>query len=105
MLRAAGSARISASSTANSFAESSQRSSVPGGGPAERVELDAGGSEDAGLSGGPASGERADPQDQLGEVERLGEVVVGAEPEPARPAPRGVGRGEHEHHGRVLAAR
>jgi hypothetical protein len=50
------------------------------------------------------SGQCPEPEDQLGEVERFGQVVVGAEPEAAHPVGGGVGRGEHEHHGRVIAA-
>ena len=36
-------------------------------------------------------------------MERFGQVVIRAEPEPADPIRRGIGRSEHEHHGRVIA--
>src|SRR5437879_5925030 len=38
------------------------------------------------------------PQDQLGEVEGLAQIVVGAELEAAYPVVDGGGGGEHEHH-------
>ena len=67
------------------------------------VELDPGGAEDPGLGGGPAAGESADAEHELGEMEWLWEVVVGSEAEAADALRRGAGCGEHEHHGRVLA--
>ena len=36
-------------------------------------------------------------------MERFGQVVIRAEPEPAHPIRGGFGRREHEHHGRVIA--
>jgi hypothetical protein len=40
----------------------------------------------------------SDAQHELGEVEGLGEVVVGAEPEATDPFPGGAGGGQHEDH-------
>ena len=48
-------------------------------------------------SGVAAAGERADAGDELGEGERLGQVVVGAEAEPVDTVFDRVGRGQHEH--------
>ena len=62
------------------------------------VEFYACGAEDPGLGGGLAAGQGADAQDELGEVEGLGEVVVGAEVKSADPVLRGAGRGQHEDH-------
>ena len=45
-----------------------------------------------------------DPGDQLAEVERLDQVVVGAGVEPLDPIRRGVPRGEHQHRGRAVVA-
>ena len=45
--------------------------------------------------GAPAV-ERSEPEHELSEFERLGEVVVGAEPEPGGLVVEPVGRGEHE---------
>ena len=50
--------------------------------------------------GGPVVGapaiERSETEHELSELERLGEVVVGAEPEPGGLVVEPVGRGEHE---------
>ena len=78
---------------------------VAGGGAAERVELDAGRAQRPGARGGPAAGQRADAQDQLGEVERLGEVVVGAQRQAADPVAGRAGGGQHQHHRRGRPAR
>jgi hypothetical protein len=59
----------------------------------ERVELDPGRPEDAGLGGWPAAGEGADAEHEFGEMEWLREVVVGAEAEAADALRRGVGGG------------
>ncbi len=47
--------------------------------------------------GGTAPAERAQPGHQLGKLERLGEVVVGAELEPRHLVVEATGRGEHQH--------
>src|ERR1022692_1942562 len=52
--------------------------------------------------GGLAAGQSAYSQDQLGEMERLGKVVIGAEAETADPVRGGVCGGEHEDHGRLV---
>ena len=44
-----------------------------------------------------ATGERADARDELGERERLDEVVVGARVERGDARLDGIARGEHEH--------
>ena len=62
-----------------------QAMSVAGRGPRRGVELDPGCAEDAGSGGGLAAGEGADAQHELGEVEWLGEVVIGAEAQAADP--------------------
>ena len=59
--------------------------SVAGHGAALGVEFDACGAEDSRAGGGLAAGESAYPEDQLREVEGLGEVVVGTEAEAADP--------------------
>ena len=43
--------------------------------------------------------ERPQPHDELPKLERFGEVVVGAEPEPGSLVVDPVGRGEHEDRG------
>ena len=48
--------------------------------------------------------ERADAGEQLAEVERLDEVVVGAGVEAADPVGRGVPGGQHEQRGRAAVA-
>ena len=45
--------------------------------------------------------QRADPRDQLGEVERLGEVVVGADAETLDAILERPGRGQHQHPARA----
>ena len=97
-LRTAGCARIRASSTANSLAERSRRRP-------SRVAVWCKGSSSIpaarktpGLGGGPAAGEGADAEHELGKMERLCEVVVGPEDEAADALCRGAGRSEHEHH-------
>src|SRR6202034_1801644 len=57
----------------------------------------------AGPGGGLAAGQGADAEHELGEVEGFGQVVVGAEAEPADPVVAGAGGGEHEGHGRPVA--
>ena len=74
---------------------------VAGDGAAQRVELDPGGAQDAGPGGGLAAGQGADAQHEFGEVEGLGQVVVGAEAEAGDPVGGGAGGGEHEHHDRL----
>jgi hypothetical protein len=64
----------------------------------QRIELDAGRAQRPGPRGGAAPGERADAQDQLGEVEGLGQVVVGAQDQAADPVGGLAGRGEHQDH-------
>ena len=44
-----------------------------------------------------AAGERPDAGDELAEVKRLGEIVIGAEPEPFDPVLDRVGGGQHQH--------
>ena len=64
-------------------------SSVAGGGVVQGVEFDPGRPEDSGLGCGPAAGESADAEHELGEMERLWEVVVGSEGEAADALRRG----------------
>ncbi len=64
-------ARIRASRTRELLGREVEPSSVAGGGVVEGVELDSGCPEDSGLGGGPAAGECADAEHELGEVERL----------------------------------
>ena len=71
-------------------------SAVAGGSASERVEFDACGCEGALSGGGFAACERSDAQDELGEVEGLGEVVVGAEREPGDPLEGRAGGGQHQ---------
>lgn len=85
-------------------------SSVAGDSAGERVEFDAGGVERPrlgrwrGWAAGFAARERADAQDEFGEVERLGELIIGAEREPGQAIVGGAGGGQHQDHCRVLAA-
>jgi hypothetical protein len=58
---------------------------VAGRDPRCGVELDTGHAHDAGSRGGLPPGERVDAQHELGEMERFGEVVVGAEAQAADP--------------------
>ena len=44
-----------------------------------------------------AASERPDPRDELAEVNRPGQIVVGAETEPFDPVLDGVGGGQHQH--------
>ena len=101
--RKAGLARSSASSTPNSLTDRSScrpsrvtvrrtgSSSIPA---ARRVRARA---------RRLAPGQRADAQHELGEVERLGQVVVGAQAQAADPVPGRAGRGQHQHHDPVVA--
>jgi len=60
------------------------------------VQPDAGALQDR-RGGGPGSPAQClDPRHQLGELERLGEVVIGAEPKPRHPLGNGGGSGEHQ---------
>ena len=52
---------------------------------------------------GSAAVERADTQDELGEVKRLGQVVVGAKREPLDAIVGGAGGGEHQDHRGIFA--
>jgi hypothetical protein len=45
----------------------------------DRVKLDVSGAQQACRGAGPATGERPDAEHEFGEVERLCEVVIGAE--------------------------
>ena len=58
----------------------------------------------AATGGGSAAGERADAQDEFGEVKRFGEVVVSAEREPFDAVLGAAGGGEHQDHRRMFAA-
>ncbi len=53
------------------------------------------------MGGRFAAGERADAQDEFGEVEGLRQVIVGAEREPGDTVCGGAGGGEHKDHCRV----
>jgi hypothetical protein len=97
-LSAPGLALRRASSRANSFGRQIERSRVTGCGAGERVELDSRCGECAVLRGGSAAGERPDSEDELGEVEGFGEVVVGAEREPGNPVGRRASGSEHQDH-------
>src|ERR1039457_6749201 len=77
--------------------------SVSGYLPAEGVELDARRAQDAGMRGGLAPGQAADPEDELWEVERLGQVVIGPEAEAGHPVLWGMSGGQHEDHRRIGA--
>ena len=64
------------------------------GGMAQGIEFDAGRAEDTGPGRGLAAGQSADPEDQFGEVEGLGQVVVRAEAEAADAVVGRAGRGQ-----------
>jgi hypothetical protein len=65
--------------------------------PRRGVELQVADPKDRGALGGPAAHERAQARQQLGERERLGQVVVGAGVEPRDPVGHRVARREHEN--------
>jgi hypothetical protein len=67
--------------------------------PLEPVHLEIFEAQNAGRAGPPAAGERVHPGYQLVEIERLGEVVVGAGVEPAHDIRSGIAPGEHEDRG------
>src|SRR5581483_5869324 len=56
-------------------------SSLAVSGACDGVEFDSGRAQGSPLGGGFATGKRADPEHEFREVERLGKVVVGTEPE------------------------
>ena len=98
VLRKAGLARRSASRTANSLTDRS--SGCP-----SRVTVRRSGSSSIPSArrslaprGRLAPGQGADAQHELGEVERLGEIVVGAQAQAGHAVAGRAGRGEHEHH-------
>jgi hypothetical protein len=64
--------------------------------PRRGVELQVPDPKDRGSLGGPAPHERAQARQQLGERERLGQVVVGAGVEPRDPVGHRVARRKHE---------
>jgi hypothetical protein len=74
---------------------------VAGDGAAERVEFYPGRAQDARPGVGLAAGQGADPQHEFGDVEGLGQVVVGAQGQAGDPVAGGAGGGEHEDHDRV----
>src|SRR5271166_4582932 len=74
---------------------------IPARGSPDRVELDRGRAQYAPASGGLPPSEGLDPQDQLGEMERLREVVVGAEAESADAVAGLAGRRQHQDHDSV----
>ena len=86
----------SASSTPNSFGREAEVRAAARGGVARRVELD------VAARAAPAAGprrrgaERVHARDELGEAERLAEVVVGAEREPVDELVGRAGRGQHQ---------
>src|SRR3954463_3155853 len=93
----------SASRTPNSFGVRSRIAPArraprrPGTSPrAPGIELEVAVAQDRRPRAAGAAREGADARDELGPVERLGEVVVGAEGEPVDEVVRGVGGGEHE---------
>ena len=65
--------------------------------PAGGVEPDVAPDQDRRAGGLVASGERVDPRDELGEGERLGQIVVGAEAEAVDPVLDRARRGQYEH--------
>ncbi len=50
-----------------------------------------------------AADQRVHPRDQLGQIERLGEVIVGAAFEPPHPCLEFIARGQHQHRGEDAA--
>ena len=56
--------------------------------------------ESGGQRGGGAPAQGPDAGHQLGEIKRLGQVVIGAQVEALDPFPDRPGRGEHQHPGR-----
>ena len=73
-----------------------QRPPAPGGGAPGGVQAQVAVAQDRGRRGAGAAGQGLDAGDQLGEVERLGQVVVGPEAEPLHPVLDRPGRGEHQ---------
>src|SRR5487761_1324178 len=63
------------------------------------VERDVTAAQGGGQRRGATAAESADAGRELGEVEWLGQVVVGAEPESVDPFGDGAGRGQHQHPG------
>jgi len=55
--------------------------------------------EAGGQRGGGASAQGPDAGDQLGEIKRLGQVIICAQPEALDPVPDRPRRGEHQHPG------
>src|SRR5690606_38943119 len=64
---------------------------------AGRVELDVPGPQHRGRGGGGPAAERPHPGDELGEGERFGQVVVGAQGQTLDPVVDAGRGGEHEH--------
>ena len=75
---------------------------IAGGRAPQRVKLDPGRAQDPAPGGRLAAREGADARDQLGEMERLGQVIVGTQAQAADPLPGRAGRGQHEHHDPVV---
>ncbi len=71
--------------------------------PPERVKLDPGRPQGTGSPGWLPAGQRAHAQYKLGEMERLGQVIVGAEAQARHPVAWLSGRGEHQDHGPLVA--
>ena len=95
---------ISASSTANSRAESSTARAPEAHAPRRRVELSAPHAI-SGAAGRPGAASRAHAREQLVEVERLHQIVVGAAVEAGDAVGHRVARGDDEHRQRLLPAR
>ena len=74
-----------------------QRPTAPAGRVTGRVQLEVTHDEHRGGGGRLTSQQRTHPSQQLGEGERLDEVVVGAVVEPGHPVLEGVAGGEHQH--------
>jgi len=69
----------------------------------EGIELDAADSIDTSSGIGLAARQRADAKHELGKMERLAEIVVGAEAEPGDPIRGCVRRRQHQDHRALLA--
>jgi hypothetical protein len=69
------------------------------GRPASRIQHDVAAAEGRWKRRGGTARQGADPGDQFGEGERLGQVVVGAETQPVDPVLDRAGRGQHQHPG------
>jgi hypothetical protein len=76
-----------------------QPPSGPDRDPARRVQAEVAEFEAGGQRRGRPSAQGPDTGHQLGEVEWLGQVVIGAQPETLDPFPDRPGRGEHQHLG------